>query len=162
MWWLALVAPGPWEQRAGLFPGHLQLVHFFEAHEFSTLIGLDGVTGLLLESGVETRPLYCMDIRWGLETKIWVLFPGNEWVSTIEIFLFLFSRRGNWCSGKISSLSRSHCKEETGWGLDPRTSNSASCTLSTSRISDCDGRCPTGHSGKHCTEGQAFSTQFCP
>lgn len=56
MWWLAPEALGAWEQRAGLFPGHLQLVQLFEAQEFSTLIGLDRVTGLLLESGVETRP----------------------------------------------------------------------------------------------------------
>lgn len=56
--------PGPWEKRAGLFPGHLLLMLLFEAHEFCTLIGLDWVTGPLLESGMETGLLKSMDIRW--------------------------------------------------------------------------------------------------
>lgn len=153
-WWLALLAlPGPWEQRMGLFPGQLKLMHLFEPHEFSIVIGLDRVTGLFLESGVETRPLEIHGHWIGTGDKIWVLFPGNEWVSAIEMFLsFLFSRQGNCYSEKVSSLSRFYCKEETKWGLDPRTSDSASYTLSTTPISDCGGRWPTGHSGENTTQ----------
>lgn len=50
---VVLTAPGPWEKKAGFFPGY---VHLFEARGFFTLIGLDWVTGPLLESGMETDP----------------------------------------------------------------------------------------------------------
>lgn len=50
---VVLTAPCPLEKRAVFFSGYVYLMHLFEAHEFCTLIGLDWVTGPLLESGME-------------------------------------------------------------------------------------------------------------